>query len=82
MIRAVYHGLAAAYAAMGKDDLATQAAADSGLSSAPAGARLQFGGGWANPADGYHFSSPTIAEAPGTRTLPSWRNCGSRPSTG
>ena len=68
MIRAVYHGLAAAYAATGKDDLAAKAAADSGLSSAPAGARLQFGGGWANPADGYHFSSPRIVEAaPGVR---------------
>jgi glyoxylase-like metal-dependent hydrolase (beta-lactamase superfamily II) len=68
MIRAVYHGLAAAYAAMGKDDLAARAAADSGLSSAPAEARLQFGGGWANPADGFHLSSPRIVEvAPGVR---------------
>jgi glyoxylase-like metal-dependent hydrolase (beta-lactamase superfamily II) len=68
MIRAAYHGLAAAYAAMGKNDLAARAAADSGLSSAPAGARLQFGRGWANPADGYHFSSPAIVEAaPGVR---------------
>src|SRR5262252_7019832 len=68
MIRAAYHGLAAAYAAMGQDNLAAKAAVDSGLSSAPAGARLQFGGGWANPADGYHFSSPKIAEvAPGVR---------------
>jgi glyoxylase-like metal-dependent hydrolase (beta-lactamase superfamily II) len=68
MIRAVYHGLAAAYADMGKDGLAAKAAADSGLSSAPAGARLQFAGGWANPADGYHFSSPRIVEAaPGVR---------------
>jgi len=68
MIRAVYHGLAAAYAATGQDDLAAKAAADSGLSSAPAGARLQFAGGWANPADGYRFGSPRIAEvAPGVR---------------
>src|SRR5215469_7679315 len=37
MIRAAYHGLAAAYAALGKDDLAAKAAADSGLSSAAAG---------------------------------------------
>src|SRR6266704_3519767 len=41
MIRAVYHGLSAAYAAMGRDELAAKAAADSGLSSAPAEARLQ-----------------------------------------
>jgi glyoxylase-like metal-dependent hydrolase (beta-lactamase superfamily II) len=66
MIRAVYHGLATAYAAMGQDDLAAKAAADSGLSSAPAQARLQFAGGWANAADGYRFGSPRIAEvAPG-----------------
>jgi glyoxylase-like metal-dependent hydrolase (beta-lactamase superfamily II) len=68
MIRAVYYGLAAAYAALGQDDLAALAAADSGLSPAPAEARLQFAGGWANPADGYHFSSPRIVEvAPGVR---------------
>jgi glyoxylase-like metal-dependent hydrolase (beta-lactamase superfamily II) len=66
MIRAVYHGLAAAYGAAGQDDLAARAAADSGLSSAPAEARLQFSGGWTNAADGYHFASPKIVEvAPG-----------------
>jgi glyoxylase-like metal-dependent hydrolase (beta-lactamase superfamily II) len=66
MIRAVYHGLSAAYEAVGKHDLAVRAAADSGLSSAPAGTRLEFGGGWMNAADGFHMSSPTIAEvAPG-----------------
>jgi glyoxylase-like metal-dependent hydrolase (beta-lactamase superfamily II) len=62
MIRAVYHGLAAAYEATGKHDLAVRAAADSGLSSGPAGARLEFGGGWMNAVDGFHMSSPTIAE--------------------
>ena len=68
MIRAVYHGLAAAYASLGQDDLAAKAAADSGLSSAPAGARLQFAGGWATAADGYRFSYPRIVEvAPGVR---------------
>jgi glyoxylase-like metal-dependent hydrolase (beta-lactamase superfamily II) len=68
MMRAVYHGLAAAYAAAGKHDEAAQAAANSGLSTAPAEARLQFGGGWMNPADGFHMSSPGIAEvAPGVR---------------
>ncbi len=68
MIRAVYHALAAAYGALGKDDLAAKAAANSGLSSTPVEARLQFGGGWANAADGYHFSYPRIAEiAPGVR---------------
>jgi glyoxylase-like metal-dependent hydrolase (beta-lactamase superfamily II) len=68
MIRAVYHGLATAYEAAGKHDQAVRAAADSGLSSAPAGTRLEFGGGWMNAADGFHMSSPTIAEvAPGIR---------------
>jgi len=68
MIRAVDHGLAAAYAAMGQDDLAAKAAGDSGLSSAPAEARLQFSGGWANAADGFHFGSPRIVEvAPDVR---------------
>jgi glyoxylase-like metal-dependent hydrolase (beta-lactamase superfamily II) len=68
MIRAVYHGLAAVYAATGQDDLAARAAADSGLSSAPAEARLQFAGGWTNVADGYHFGYPRIVEvAPGVR---------------
>jgi glyoxylase-like metal-dependent hydrolase (beta-lactamase superfamily II) len=62
MIRAVYHGLAAAYDALGKRDLAEKAAADSGLSAVPANARLQFGGGWTNAADGYHFSQPAIVE--------------------
>jgi glyoxylase-like metal-dependent hydrolase (beta-lactamase superfamily II) len=62
MIRAVYHGLAAAYAAMGENDLAVKAAADSGLSAATAQARLEFGGGWTNAADGYHFTRPAIIE--------------------
>jgi glyoxylase-like metal-dependent hydrolase (beta-lactamase superfamily II) len=69
MIRAVYHGLAAAYGAMGRTDLSAKAAADSGLSAAPAQARLQFGGGWTDAADGYHFAAPRINEvAPGIRT--------------
>jgi glyoxylase-like metal-dependent hydrolase (beta-lactamase superfamily II) len=68
MIRAVYHGLAQAYAALGKNDLAAKAAADAGLSAAPAQARLEFGSGWTNAADGYHFSQPAIVEvAPGIR---------------
>ncbi len=68
MIRAVYHGLAAAYEAADRHDLAARALANSGLSSAPAGTRLEFGSGWMNAADGFHMSSPTIAEvAPGIR---------------
>lgn len=73
MIRAVYHGLAAAYAAVGKDDQAAKAAADSGLSPAPPEVRLQFNGGWMNLADGFHMSSPSIAEvAPGVRVARSY----------
>jgi len=68
MMRAVYHALAAAYAAAGRPGEAARAAADSGLSPAPAGTRLEFGGGWMNAAEGFHMSSPTIVEvAPGVR---------------
>ena len=62
MIRAVYKGLAAAYAATGQQNLAAQATADSGLSPAPPDTSLEFGGGWANPVDGYHFTSPRLVE--------------------
>jgi glyoxylase-like metal-dependent hydrolase (beta-lactamase superfamily II) len=68
MMRAVYHGLAAAYAALGKSREAARAAADSGLSSAPEGARLEFSGFSVNAADGFHFGTPRIVEpSPGVR---------------
>jgi glyoxylase-like metal-dependent hydrolase (beta-lactamase superfamily II) len=68
MIRAVHHGLANAYAALGDTRKAAKAAADSGLSAAPSGARLEFGAFWENPADGFHFAAPRILEAaPGIR---------------
>jgi glyoxylase-like metal-dependent hydrolase (beta-lactamase superfamily II) len=68
MMRAVHHGLAAAYAALGQDDLATRAAADSGLPATLRGVRLEFSGFWANPADGFRFSSPRIVRpAPGVQ---------------
>ena len=68
MMRAVHHGLAAAYAVLGQDDLATRAAADSGLPAALRGVRLEFSGFWANPADGFRFSSPRIVRpAPGVQ---------------
>lgn len=68
MLRAVYHGLAAVYAALGKDDLAAQAAANSGLATAPPGARFEFSGLWVNAADGLHFGTPRLIEpAPGIR---------------
>ena len=73
MIRAVYHGLAAAYTVAGRHEDAARAAAASGLAGAPAEARLQFGGAWMNPADGFHMSSPSIAEvAPGIRVAHSY----------
>jgi len=62
MIRAAHHGLAAAYAALGKDTEAARAAAESGLATAPAGARLQFNGASVSPAEGYRFSSPRIIQ--------------------
>jgi glyoxylase-like metal-dependent hydrolase (beta-lactamase superfamily II) len=62
MIRAAYHGLAAAYAAVGKDEMARKAAEASGLSSAPARTRLEFGGGWMSTAEGFHMAAPRIAE--------------------
>ena len=68
MIRAVHHGLAAAHAALGHEDRAAEAAANSGLAAAPPGARLEFSGSWVSAADGFHFSSPRIIEpAPGVR---------------
>src|ERR1700722_10793959 len=62
LIRAAYHGLASAYKAAGKDELAAQAAANSGMAAVPDGLRLQFSGGWTTGADGYHFAAPRIAE--------------------
>ncbi|HEY7324898.1 MAG TPA: MBL fold metallo-hydrolase [Streptosporangiaceae bacterium] len=68
MIRAVYHGLASAYAAAGKEELAARAAEASGLSSAPEQTRLQFTGGWMSAAEGFHMAAPRITEvAPGVQ---------------
>src|SRR5260370_39598112 len=53
MIRALYHGLAAAYAATGQHDRPAKAAADSSPSPAPAEPRLQTRGRGANTADGH-----------------------------
>lgn len=62
MIRAVHRGLAAAHAALGHGERASQAAASAGLASVPADVRLEFSGFWANPADGFHFTSPRIIQ--------------------
>jgi glyoxylase-like metal-dependent hydrolase (beta-lactamase superfamily II) len=60
LIRAVYWGLAAAYAALGQDDRAAEAERKSGLGTAPADTQLMFGGFWATAADGFRFTSPRI----------------------
>ncbi len=60
LLRAVYHGLAAAYAVLGRDDQAAEAARKSGLGAVPADTRLMFGGFWATAADGFRFTSPRI----------------------
>lgn len=60
LLRAVHHALAAAYAVLGKDDLAAEASRRSGLGSLPASSRLQFGSYWATAEDGFRFTSPRI----------------------
>jgi len=60
LLRAAHHGLAAAHATLGHDDLAAEAMRKSGLGTAPAGTQLMFGGFWATAADGFRFTSPRI----------------------
>src|SRR5271163_1746058 len=60
LLRAAYHGLAAAHAVLGHDDQAAEANRKSGLGAAPAGTQLMFGGFWATAADGFRFTSPRI----------------------
>ena len=60
LIRAVYHGLAAAYGVLGEDNKAAEAVRKSGLAAAPPGSRLQFGGFWVTANDGFRFTSPRI----------------------
>jgi glyoxylase-like metal-dependent hydrolase (beta-lactamase superfamily II) len=60
LIRAAYHGLAAAHAVLGHDDQAAEAEHKSGLGAAPADTQLMFGGFWATAADGFRFTSPRI----------------------
>jgi glyoxylase-like metal-dependent hydrolase (beta-lactamase superfamily II) len=60
LLRSAYHGLAAAYAALGHDDQAAEAEHKSGLDAAPADTQLMFGGFWATAADGFRFTSPRI----------------------
>ena len=68
MIRAAHHALASAYAALGRQEQAAQAAAAAGLAEVPPGTRLEFGGYWVNAADGFHFTSPRIYQpSPGVQ---------------
>jgi glyoxylase-like metal-dependent hydrolase (beta-lactamase superfamily II) len=60
LLRAAYHGLAAAHATLGHDDQAAEAMRKSGLGAAPADTQLMFGGFWATAADGFRFTSPRI----------------------
>jgi glyoxylase-like metal-dependent hydrolase (beta-lactamase superfamily II) len=60
LIRAVHCGLAAAYAVLGKDDLAADAARKSGLGRLPAGSPLVFGSYWVTAKDGMRFTAPRI----------------------
>ena len=60
LLRAAYHGLAAAHAVLGQHDQAAEAMRKSGLGAAPADTQLMFGGFWATAADGFRFTSPRI----------------------
>ena len=60
LLRGAFAGLARAHAVLGHDEQAADAARRSGLGPAPAGARLTFGGFWANAEDGFRFTSPRI----------------------
>ncbi|MFY9929158.1 MAG: MBL fold metallo-hydrolase, partial [Streptosporangiaceae bacterium] len=60
LLRAAYHGLAAAHATLGHDDQAAEAMRKSGLGAAPPDTQLMFGGFWATAADGFRFTSPRI----------------------
>ena len=60
LLRAAYHGLAAAHAVLGHDEQAAEAERKSGLGVAPADTQLMFGGFWATAADGFRFTSPRI----------------------
>jgi glyoxylase-like metal-dependent hydrolase (beta-lactamase superfamily II) len=60
LLRAAYHGLAAAHAMLGQYDQAAEAERQSGLGAAPADTQLMFGGFWATAQDGFRFTSPRI----------------------
>jgi hypothetical protein len=78
LLRAAYHGLAAAHAVLGQHEQAAEAMRKSGLGAAPADTQLMFGGFWATAADGFRFTSPRIFR-PSSRSTPAPPTTGSRP---
>ena len=60
MIRAAHCGLAAAYAVLGKDDQAAEAATRSGLGSLPWDSRLLVSSWWITGDGGFRFTTPKI----------------------
>ncbi len=60
LIRAAHCGLAAAYAALGKDNQAAEAAGRSGLGSIPWDSRLLVGSFWMTADAGFRFTTPRI----------------------
>ena len=60
LLRGAFHGLALAHAVLGHDEQAAEAARRSGLGTAPAGTELTLGGFWANPEDGFRYTSSRI----------------------
>ena len=61
LMRAVHHGLAAAYAVLGQDDQAAEAARRSGLGAAGGqDTQLMFTAFWVTAQEGFRFTSPRI----------------------
>src|SRR6202042_3211906 len=60
LLRAAYHGLAAAHAVLGHDEQAAEAESKYGLSADAENTQLMYGGFWATTADGFRFTSPRI----------------------
>jgi glyoxylase-like metal-dependent hydrolase (beta-lactamase superfamily II) len=60
LLRAVHRGLANAYAVLGEEDKAAEAAARSGIGTEPRDTRLLFGSAWVNAADGFRMATPAI----------------------
>ena len=76
LLRAAHRGLAIAYAALGKDDLAAEALRRSGLGAVPADSQLLFTSYWVTAEDGFRFTPPAIFEPePGIRVAQGYDFC-------